>query len=257
MKNGAGMKRQLSGLVVIAALAGCATTPGEPDTDVSDPLEGLNRKVFAFNEAADKTVIGPVADGYVAVTPGFVRSGVSNAMANLNSPVILANDILQGAPGRASNTGLRFIVNSTIGLVGLWDAAAHFGIEGHTEDFGQTLAVWGVGDGPFLVLPFLGPSNLRDFAGLGVDTALDPLTWTEFSDGDAREDLDVVIQTSRTVLGALHARVALDDQFETLREQPEPYVALKRIYKSQREADIRNGEPEDEPYKDLPDFDDF
>ncbi len=242
------MRRLIGAGILLVGVASCASAP---DT-VYDPLEGFNRQMFAFNEAADKAVLGPVARGYEAVLPGPVRGGIGNVLSNLNSPVVFINDVLQGEPARASDTGVRFVVNSTIGVLGVWDAAAHFGIEGHSEDFGQTLAVWGVGEGPFLVLPLMGPSNFRDLVGRGVDTVFDPLNWTEF-EGD--DDLDDTIQITRTVLTVLQGRVAIDAQLEQLRQQPEPYIALRRAYTSQREAEIRNGREEQNPYKDLPDFD--
>lgn len=246
------MRRSLSAGILLVGVASCASAPDPTQDAVYDPLEGLNRQVFAFNEAADKAVIGPVARGYEAVLPGAVRGGIGNVLANLNAPVVFINDVLQGEPGRASDTGYRFVINSTVGLLGVWDAAAHFGLEGHTEDFGQTLAVWGVDEGPFLMLPLMGPSNARDLVGRGVDNAFDPLNWTEF-EGD--DDLDDTIQVTRTVLTILQGRVAVDEQIEQLRQQPEPYIALRRAYTAQREAAIRNGREEQDPYKDLPDFD--
>ena len=140
-------------------------------------------------------------------------------------------------------------------MAGLWDVAGYNGIEKHSEDFGQTLAVWGVESGPYLVLPLMGPTTPRDLFGGGIDRALDPLNWTEFADNP---DLDDHIAIGRSVLGGLNARVALDDQIEQLNAQPEPYVALRRIYSSQRQAEIRNGRiNEEEAYDDLPDFDEF
>ena len=144
-------------------------------------------------------------------------------------------------------------INSTFGIAGLWDVAGYNGIEGHREDFGQTLGVWGVEPGPYIILPVMGPSNLRDFMGRGVDNAFDPLNWTEFED----RDLDNEIMVTRTVVGAIATRERLIETIETLRDQPEPYIAMRRNYTSQRQAAIRNGKIEDDPYKDLPDFDDF
>lgn len=248
------MRAFAGSLSAVFMLGACASSPSTDPAAVYDPLEPLNRSVFAFNEAADKAVIGPVAEAYETVTPGVARQGVRNFLSNLNSPVVFVNSVLQGDAANAADTTYRFVINTTIGVAGLWDAAAHFGLEGRSEDFGQTLGVWGVEEGPYLVLPLLGPSNLRDFAGRGMDTVFDPLTWTEFR---GEEDLDDHIQIGRTVLGALDARVQFDDQLEALREQPEPYIALRRIYTAQRNASIRNGQEDDDPYKDLPDFDDF
>ena len=249
------MQFRLFSLAAVALLGACASTPpAEPDT-VADPYEGFNRQMFAFNNGVDKYALGPTAHVYETVTPRFARDRVGDFLSNLKSPVIFTNDVLQAEGGRASDTFFRFAINTTVGIAGLWDVAQYMGIEGHSEDFGQTLAVWGVGDGPYLVLPLLGPSNPRDLLGRGVDIALDPLTWTEF---ESDPDLDDHIGIGRSVLGGLNARVALDDQIKQLNEQPEPYVALRRIYTSQRAAEIRNGELDDaEAYEDLPDFDEF
>ncbi|MEM7765964.1 MAG: VacJ family lipoprotein [Pseudomonadota bacterium] len=250
------MLRVFCAATLVMATGACATTsaPADTTTGVYDPFEGFNRRVFAFNEAADKAVVGPTAKVYEAVTPRLARTGISNALGNLNEPVVFANDLLQGESERAGESFYRFFVNSTVGVLGLWDAAAYFGVEGHSEDFGQTLAVWGVDPGPFLVLPLLGPSNLRDTFGSGVDVALDPLTYVQI---DNDNDTDIAFRAGSGVLSALNARITLDDALQALREQPEPYIALRRIYSQTRDAEIRNGREEEDPYKDLPDFDDF
>lgn len=244
------------GAALILSLGACASTPPTEAGAVADPYEGFNRQMFAFNTGVDQYALGPAASVYEAVTPAFARDRVGDFLGNLKSPAIFVNDVLQAEPDRASDTFFRFTINTTIGLAGLWDAADYFGIEGHTEDFGQTLAVWGVGSGPYLVMPLLGPTSPRDLLGAGINRAFDPLTWTEFA---GQPDLDDQIATGRGVLGGLNARVALDDQIRTLNEQPEPYVALRRIHSSQRQAAIRNGRTVDESqaYDNLPDFDEF
>ncbi|MCI4644486.1 MAG: VacJ family lipoprotein, partial [Hyphomonadaceae bacterium] len=208
------MFRTLIGSLLLApALGACTTQPANSADGVYDPLEPMNRQIFAFNEAADKAVIGPVAGAYETVTPKFARIGIGNFLSNLSSPVIFVNDVLQGEGQRATDTAFRFLINSTFGVAGFFDPAEHeLGVIGHSEDFGQTLGVWGVSEGPYLVLPLIGPTNLRDGIGSGVDTAFDPLTWMEFKD----ENLDDQIALTRGVLSALQARVALDDQLETL-----------------------------------------
>ncbi|MEM9740095.1 MAG: VacJ family lipoprotein [Pseudomonadota bacterium] len=242
-------------LLMTFSVGACSTTPATSSGEVYDPLEPLNRRVFAFNEAADKAVIGPTARAYETVTPGFFRVGVSNFLSNLSSPVVFANDILQGEPKRAGDTLFRFLVNSTFGVAGIMDPAEHeLGRPGHSEDFGQTLATWGVPEGPFVVLPILGPSNARDGVGSVVDIFLDPLGYDAVI---ANDDTRTTVAVSRNVFGALNARVALDEAFTVLREQPEPYVAYKRTYTAQRQAEIRNGQEIEDPYTDLPDFDDF
>jgi phospholipid-binding lipoprotein MlaA len=250
------MQVRFLSVALVLGLGGCATAPPAEPGMVADPYEGFNRQMFAFNNGVDHYALGPAASVYETVTPEFARDRVGDFLGNLKSPVIFVNDVLQAEPSRASDTFLRFTINTTVGIVGLWDAAQYFGIDRHSEDFGQTLAVWGFGSGPYLVMPLLGPTNPRDLLGTGVDVAFDPLTWTEFA---GQPDLDDQIAMGRGILGGLNARVALDDQIKALNEQPEPYVALRRIYSSQRQAAIRNGQPavDAEAFDDLPDFDEF
>jgi len=250
------MKPALPGAALLAvALAACASTPAAGANDIADPYEGFNRKMFAFNNGLDKYALDPAATAYKTVTPEFARDRVTDFLRNLRGPVIFANDVLQGEPDRAGTTFARFGINTTIGILGLWDAATHMGLDRHNEDFGQTLAVWGVESGPYLVLPVLGPTTPRDLTGLGVDRAIDPLTWVQL---DNDNDTDLAIRAGLGVVGALNTRVRLDDQINTLNAQPEPYIALRRIYSSSRQAEILNGKVnEDTAYDDLPDFDAF
>ena len=236
----------------LLAVTACATTPSEDvsATAVYDPLEGWNRQVYAFNDGVDRAVLEPVAKGYRAVTNEPIRGGVSNFLRNLNQPVVFANTVLQGKPGAAIDTFARFSVNSTFGIGGILDVASSFDVPEHREDFGQTLGVWGVPNGPYLVLPFLGSSNLRDFAGFGVDAAFDPLNYAQF-EGDTE------FRIGRQVAGIVSARENLIEAVEVLRDQPEPYVALRRNYTQQRAAAIRDGREQEDPFEDLPDFDDY
>ncbi len=245
------MRNSMVAVGAALTAAACTTVqPSEVRGEVYDPFEGWNRGVYAFNEGVDKAVLEPVAKGYRAVTNEPVRGGVTNFLRNLNQPVVFANAVLQGKPEPALDTLARFFLNSTVGVAGIFDPATSADVPRHTEDFGQTLGVWGVPEGPYLMLPFMGPSNLRDAVGGGVDTAFDPLTWSQF-EGDTE------FRITRGVVGAISVRERLIEQVETLREQPEPYVALKRNYTQQRQAAIRDGEEEADPFKDLPDFDDF
>jgi phospholipid-binding lipoprotein MlaA len=135
-----------------------------------DPWQGFNRSVFEFNETLDEYVAKPVAQGYQAVTPQFVDTGISNFFSNLEDVLIVANDVFQLKPIQAlSDTG-RFLINSTVGLLGFFDVASHIGLMKHNEDLGQTLGYWGVGAGPYVMLPVLGPSNIRDTFGLAGDS---------------------------------------------------------------------------------------
>ena len=151
-------------LLLATIAAGCATTRDNPD-----PWEGLNRKSYAFNDAVDRAVLKPVATGYVKVVPAFAREGVNNFFDNLDDIGTGLNNILQGKPRDGVSDLGRFVVNSVFGVFGLWDVATPLGLEKHNEDFGQTLGVWGVQSGPYLVLPLLGPSSARDAPARIVD----------------------------------------------------------------------------------------
>jgi phospholipid-binding lipoprotein MlaA len=164
--------RLLLVLTALAGLGGCATT----GAGSNDPLEGYNRAMFGINDAVDKVIVKPVASGYKAVMPEFARTGVTNFFANLGDIWIGINNVLQGKVGAGVSDLGRFAINSTIGIVGLIDVASKAGLEKHNEDFGQTLGRWGVGSGAYVVLPFFGPSNVRDgFSRLVIDWHGDPL----------------------------------------------------------------------------------
>lgn len=166
-------------------ITGCASTEPTSGGDFSsapvvnpvDPYEGFNRSMYGFNMGLDKYLLKPVADGYRFVTPDFMQTGVTNFFNNLKGINVVLNDLLQGKFEQgASDTG-RFLTNSTIGVLGLFDVASDLGLEANIEDFGQTLAVWGVDQGPYLVLPVLGPTTLRDGGGIIVDKAANPGTY--------------------------------------------------------------------------------
>lgn len=156
-------------LAVITLSAGCA------GPNPRDPWEGFNKGMFAFNEGLDKVVLKPVAQGYEAAVPAPMRTGVGNAFSNVEDLAIGANNLLQGKPENALSDLGRLLINSTLGILGLFDVASEMGLEKHNEDFGQTLGRWGVGTGPYLVLPVLGPRNVRDTVGKAVDIQADPV----------------------------------------------------------------------------------
>lgn len=225
-------------------LAACTTN--ETSLEAGDPLEPLNRKILAFNIAADNAVIGPVARGYMAVTPDPAERGVSNFFANLRQPVVFANTLLQGRPVAAIETGERFVVNTILGIGGLGDPASRFDIPEYDEDFGQTLAVWGVPDGPYLVWPFRGPSNLRDSVGWAADRQIHPYNWNdEYRESDW--------MTGVRILEIIKIRTELERQFNSLDEAADPYVMTRSAWQQNRRLAINNGE---EDYDELPDFDD-
>lgn len=230
---------QAAGIVLMLALGGCVTPEKSLNLPggLEDPFEGYNRAVFDFNLAADRVVLRPVAIGYRYVVPRPVRVGVRNVLDNLDTPVILTNDLLQGELDRAGITLARFGINSTLGIGGIFDWAEDWGLPRHEEDFGQTLAVWGVGHGPYTVIPLLGPASVRDGFGRVVDIAADPLTWVEYGETwdwapYTRYGLRIVEQRERSI-----------ETFDDLeRTSIDFYAAARSFYAQQRAGLIANGE---------------
>ncbi|TVR78276.1 MAG: VacJ family lipoprotein [Rhodospirillales bacterium] len=241
--------RALAILVVMATLVtgGCATRPDpreDPEAyaeyvEINDPLEPFNRVVFEFNQAFDTMLLKPLAIFYRDILPPPLTRGIHNTLNNLRSPVILFNDLLQGRPDRAGTTLARFMVNTTLGVGGVHDAATNLGWERHEADFGQTLAVWGLGEGPYLVLPFLGPSNPRDAVGLGVDsTVLDPLGFINIAVSDPDTALKV-FNYSRTGTYAVDRRSRVIDALDDLeRTSLDFYAALRSAVRQSRRSFI-------------------
>ena len=215
----------------------------------NDPLEPLNRLVFGFSEVLDFIIFTPASKTYRTVVPTPVRHGVSNVIANAKTPVTLVNDLLQGEPERAKTTFIRFLINSTAGFGGFVDAAEAGGLAKHTEDFGQTLAVWGVGSGPYVVLPVLGPSSPRHIVGRIADTAATPTTWI-------MGDLSLFEQSTPTIAELVSGHEAILDDITNLREtSPDFYASVRDIYRQSRKSAISNGEVDvdDDPLPEIPD----
>ena len=211
--------------------------------EINDPFEDLNRDIFIFNEKLDEKLLKPAALTYRKVTPQFARTGVTNFFNNLEEIDTTINQVLQGEIKYAFNDAGRFVINSTIGLFGLIDVASKMGLEKHEEDFGQTLGVWGFDSGPYIMIPFLGPSNPRDLFSRPISSFL--------SGTFAMEDNDVKI----TLLGidALETRERLLDA-ETL-IIGDKYIFVKDAYIQSREYEINNGSTEDDEF--LDDMDDI
>jgi len=207
----------------------------------SDPLEGLNRSVYAFNNTADKLVLRPVAQGYNAILPKPAKKGVSNFFSNLSEPFSLVNSLLQGKFDRALGSTYRFAVNSTVGLLGLIDVAKIQGVERTPEDLGQTLATWGVKPGPYLMLPFLGPTNLRDGIGRVVSTAVYyPINEVSDSSGT---------QVGLAALDIIDTRAGLLGVDSALEKQLDPYLFIKTTVDNARTDAINDGQtPEQEEF---------
>lgn len=237
--------RGLLATVSLAAMCVAIPTGAHAQEAVHDPWEGFNRHLFGIHDAIDKAVLEPVARGYRWITPRPVRSGITNFLRNLRSPVIFTNDLLQGEFKRAGTTAVRFGLNSTVGVLGVLDPATPLGFERHDEDFGQTLAVWGVSSGPYLFIPLVGPTTIRDGAGSLVDIVIDPLNWGHFNGDDT-------FRTSRTILGALSSREAVLDTIDDIREDSvDPYVTFRTSYGLWRYSAIQNGRHD---VQDLPEF---
>lgn len=226
------------------ALSACATVTPE---NAEDPYEDFNRSMYAFNDGLDKAVLEPVAKGYRAVTNEPIRGGVSNFLDNLGEPVTFANEVLQGKVGNAAGTVGRFVINTTVGIVGIFDPAGAMGIERTDEDFGQTLGVWGVKPGPYLVLPLMGSTNPRDLFGFGFDVAADPLNYLEF-DGDSTAR--VMVPVAKGVSG----RESAIETVESVRSQVDPYTTVRRFYVRNRAALTGNSEPASNEIEKLPDY---
>lgn len=237
----------------------CATVPTDPEARaefdrINDPLEPTNRVIQDFNDGVDTVLLKPIAQLYDFLLPDFIQDRVTQALANLNEPFTLANNILQGDPEAAAETLGRFLTNSTVGVGGMFNVAEDWGLERRQEDFGQTLAVWGVGEGPYLVLPFLGPSNPRDTVGLVAEFFGDPVD-IAFDQFDVKN-----ASLIRTATGVVDARARNIDTLDELKAGSLDYYAtLRSAYRQLRDAEIRNGAPaptedEDDLFDDLDGF---
>ena len=222
-------------LVILALLlGGCASSrPAAYTVPPSDPLEGLNRAMFKFNEVFDKGLLRPVAKGYDFITPNPLQKGISNFFKNLHSPISILNNLLQGKFYGAFTETSRLVINSTLGLGGIFDPATDGGIEKRQEGFGQTMAVWGIKPGPYLVVPFIGPSSFRDGPGLIADYYTDPLSY--YDNSSVRDKLYILnIISLRTSL------LSIDDE---LYGAADPYVFMRNSWAQNRNFKIFDGSP--------------
>jgi phospholipid-binding lipoprotein MlaA len=219
-------------------LGGCASTDPSRGPAGMDPYEGTNRAIHGFNVGLDSYVLRPAAKGYDTVTPTVFQHVIGNGLSHLDLPVDIVNYALQGdfdASGRALG---RFTLNTILGAGGLLDPATEFGLPRRETDFGVTLGKWGVGSGPFLMLPLLGPSNPRDFAGFGVDMAISPTTYTGLTNSDALN----LLSAPYAVLDRIDARNRNADLIDNiLYDSPDSYVTLRSIYLQRRQALISGG----------------
>ena len=227
-----------------AGMGGCASVGGmrRCDDGQNDPFESFNRRVFAFDMQLDRTLIKPVAKAYRSALPEFVRDSIRTVVTNLKEPLVLVNDLLQGRGQTAFITGQRFVINTTVGLAGLTDWATRWGLPLQSGDFGQTLFAWGFNDGPYLVLPLLGPSNVRDAFGLGVDAYASPLG--HVGSTDVRRDLSFSIAAADGL--DLRAR-NIDSLDELERSSLDFYAFLRSVTRQQRHAVLRDARRTPDP----------
>ena len=249
--------RRLSAVfAVLFLLAACATekkptadgwsqdgsTDAIEEDDDNDPLEIPNRFIFAFDQTLDVFIFRPAAATYRFLLPVQVRDSVRNIIRNLRSPVVVANDLFQGEMDRAETTAMRFLINTTVGVLGIFDVADGWGYPYHDEDFGQTLAVHGVGEGFYLVLPIFGPSSVRDGTGLLVDTFLDPLTFVGRIYGIENELL------ARPVAAGIDTRSRNIETLDDLQKDSiDFYARIRSLYRQTRANDIKNNAPGSTP----------
>lgn len=230
-----------AGLVLAAMTAGCATPPTDPVARAAyrqndDPLEPMNRKVLEFNMVVDRILLKPAAEVYMAVLPQDGRDGVRRALDNMKEPVVVINDILQGEFRRAGISAGRFVINTTVGIAGFADVAAPLGLPKQTGDFGQTLHVWGFPEGPYLVVPIFGPTNLRDLLGMAADNYLDPFSYV--ASAQNVDDLNV----DRFVVDGVDQRARAIDTLDAVQKNSiDFYAELRSLSQQHRKAELNRG----------------
>ena len=243
------MKRSAHAAVAASLMLGAATHAAAQmrSPSVSDPWEGFNRFGFRVFMAVDRAVIRPVALAYQKITPSLLRTGIHHALVNMSEPVVGMNDVFQGHFRQAGHTTLRFVANSTIGVGGLFDPAARGGLPHHDNGFDLTLGRYHVKSGPFVFLPVLGPSSVRDIVGVVIDGAIDPLHWVNYPHRTA-------LGLGRSLVGGIDTRARNDAAFESLlSDATDPYATLRSVYLQNEQSQIDEGKPATE--QPLPEFD--
>ena len=249
------IRRALSVLALLFLVSACASSDPEgsnqwaaSDDDgfsegPGDPLETPNRFMFAFNEALDTVVFQPAAATYRFILPTLVQDSVRNFTRNIKEPVVVANDLMQGKTDSAGDTSLRFLINSTIGIAGLFDWATDMGYPYHNEDFGQTLGTWGAGEGAYIVLPILGPSSIRDGIGLLVDRLFNPLTYLV-----AYDVIESEVSLGISVAEGIDTRSRNIETVEEIkRDAVDFYARVRSLYRQYRQDLINDGAGGDDP----------
>ena len=234
--------RLVASAILVVGLSACATPPTDPEAlkaynEANDPLEPFNRAMFGLNNTIDAIAVKPAASAYDKVMPVFVKDMVTNFLTNLKQPIVAINSLLQGNPEAMGDSLGRFMFNTVAGVGGLFDPASEAGVPKHQEDFGQTLAVWGVEEGAYLVLPILGPTTVRDGAGKAVDYVADPVNyWIRHNDRDS-------LVTARAGAEFFDFRARNLDELDRLEETSiDFYATIRSIYRQQRRQLIKNEE---------------
>jgi phospholipid-binding lipoprotein MlaA len=240
------LSRRYGALFALTLLSGCATVQDKAKPDPRDPWMAYNRAMYSFNDRVDRGFAKPLAKGYRAVTPKPVRSGVENFLSNLTYPGTIVNAALQGKLAQSGRDSLRFVLNSTLGIGGIFDPASAAGLEANDEDFGQTLGKWGVPSGPYLVLPLLGPSTARDAFGTVLDRATDPGNYVD----------ETGVSAGLNVMQLVDRRARLLELDRTLSGTYDPYAFVRNAWLQRREFLVRDGNVDEAPPEDEPDSDD-
>lgn len=229
-------------ITLLLQVTGCASQPDNPD-----PWEDMNRKIYAFNDVADKYVAKPVAETYQTVTPDFLERGIDNVFGNLRELLNIVSDLAQFKFKAAASDGGRFLINSTVGIAGFFEVASHVGLEKRTEDFGQVLGYWGVGPGPYLMLPILGPSTVRDAGAAVVDAQIDAISQVDH----------VRTRNQLRILDLINTRANLLASESLL--SGDRYTFLRDAYLQRRQYLINDGEPVQDSFgeEEFEDWDDF
>ncbi len=227
------MKKLLALILYSLFISGCASIGnGNPQ----DPLEKINRPIYTFNRGLDKAILRPVAKGYKAITPDPVEKGVSNIFANVDDIITSVNGLLQGKVKQSGSDLLRVVINSTVGLVGIFDVASSWGLEKHDEDFGQTLGYWGIKPGPYVMLPFLGPSDFRDVWGIAGDYPLNPVRYHD----------NVSERNSIRGMRLIDKRASLLQFDSQLDEAIDEYAFVRDAFLQNRQYKVFDGNPPEE-----------
>lgn len=233
-------------LMVILTVGICPQLAHAEAEEAWDPLEPVNRGIFAFNDVVDINLFEPIAKGYEYALPGAARRGIGHFFDNLSYPSLLVSDVLQFKFGQAANHTGRFLVNTTVGVAGFMDVATDWGLKPHDEDFGITMAYYGVPAGPYIVIPFLGPSNLRDATGRVVDGFLDPFNWIAFT--NASRDMRLWVPVGARIAKGIHQRSLLLEDIQTAKQSSlDYYLSVQSAFYQYRHGLLTDGkdQPED------------